>query len=147
MQGFETYKSRRGVALVLVIFAIAFGSVLAVGMLAESATDLQILRNHTSGLRALYAADAGVSGALAALRTNYLAFGTVVGTVSLPDGTSAAYSAAISNANPIVTITSTGTLDGFTRKVQVKAVVAGSPTVPLPPYPVRVISWQEVVGP
>ena len=133
-------------ALVLVIFVIAFGSALAVGMLGEAATDLQILRNHTSGLRSLYAADAGVASALASLRASYLAFGTVSGGVSLPDGTTSTYSAVISNTNPIVTITSTGTADGFTRKVQAKVLVAGLPTILLPPYPVRVVSWQEVVG-
>jgi len=45
-----------------------------------------------------------------------------------------------------VTITSTGTVDGFTRKVQAKAIVAGAPTILLAPYPVRVVLWQEVVG-
>ena len=135
----------RGMALVLVIFAIAFLSVLAVAMLDQATTDLTILRNHTSGLRALYAAQAGIGDAAVAVRLNHLAAGTVPGMLVLPDGTTVSYSAAIANTYPVVTITSTGQVDGFTRKLRAKLVVAG-PAAMLPPYPVRVVSWQEVVG-
>lgn len=136
----------RGMALVLVIFAIAFLSLLAVAMLDQATTDLTILRNHTSGLSALYAAQAGIGDAVEAVRLNNLVEGTVPGTLVLPDGTTVSYSAAIANAYPVFTITSTGQADGFTRRLRAKLVVAGPPAMLLPPYPVKVVSWQEVVG-
>jgi Tfp pilus assembly protein PilX len=138
-------SGKRGVALLLVIFAIAFISVLAVGLLDESMADLSILRNHTSGLAALYAAQAGVAEAAAALRANHQAAGTVSGTVVLPGGQTCGYSAVLSNTYPTVTVTSTGTAFGFTRKVRARLIVAGLPTM-VAPYPVRIVSWQEVVG-
>ena len=79
------------------------------------------------------------------VRLNCLATGSVPGSLSLPDGTTASYTAVISNAYPVVTITSTGQADGFTRRLRAKLVVAG-PTAMLAPYPVQVVSWQEVVG-
>jgi len=135
----------RGTALVLVVFTIAFISVLALAVLDQVTMDLTILRNHTSGLRALYAAHAGIGDAIAAVRLNNLATGSVPGTVTLTDGTTASYTAEIANAYPVVTITSTGQVDGFSRKVQAKVVVAGPPAKPAP-YPVQIVSWREVVG-
>jgi Tfp pilus assembly protein PilX len=139
-------SGKRAVVLILVIFAIAFITVLAVAVLDDVATDLMILRNHLYGPRALYAAQAGVNEALGALRLNSAAGGTVSGTLSLPDGSTSTYSATITNAYPIATITSTGQANGFTRKVKVRAQVAGAPAM-ASPYPVRVALWQEVIGP
>ncbi len=131
---------RRGIALILVIFAIAFITVLAVAMLDEATLDLAILRNHTSGLRALYAANAGISEAIVALREEYDTAGTVAGT--LPGGSTATFSAEIDNDEPVVTVTSTGQADGFTRRMTARLVV-GQPDACEEPYPVRVVWWRE----
>jgi len=133
---------RRGVALVLVIFAIAFITVLAVAMLDEVTLDLTVLRNHQSGLRALYAAHAGVGEAVAALRQDCTTSSTASSTLLMPDGTTTGFSAQIANAKPVVTITSTGQADGFTRKVTARVVV-GYPGAASAPYPVRVVWWRE----
>lgn len=135
----------RGIALVLVVFAIAFLSVLAVAMLEDATTDLQILRNHQGGLKALYAAHTGVAEAIAALRAVYTTSLPVSGTLVLPSGSVCTYAATIANDRPVVTVTSTGTADGFTRKVTARLVV-GIPAAVLPPYPVRIIWWQETSG-
>ncbi len=134
--------SRRGVALVLVVFAIAFICVLAVAMLDEATIDLAILRNHTSGLRALYAAQAGVSEAIVALREQYDTTNAVSGNLTLPGGATATFSAEIDNNEPVVTVTSTGQADGFTRQVVARLVV-GQPDACGVPYPVRVVWWRE----
>lgn len=137
-----TQNRKRGVVLVLVVFAIAFISVLAVAMLDEATIDLAILRNHTSGLRALYAANAGISEAIVALREQYDTTGTVAGTLTLPGGSTATFSAEIDNDKPVVTVTSTGWADGFTRQMTARLVV-GQPDACEEPYPVRVVWWRE----
>jgi len=134
----------RGVALLLVIFAIAFISALAVAVMAVATTDLAILRNHTSGLKALYAAEAGLADAIAALRGDYGMSGTVAGTLTAPDGTTCQYQAEVDNNEPVVTVTSTGTAAGFTRIIQARLVVAGQSMEA--PYPVRVVWWREAGG-
>ena len=137
-------SKRHGVAMVLVIFAIAILALLAITMLDEATTDFVIVRNHVSGLKALYAAHGGVGGAVAALRANPATAGTLSGTLTAPDGSTCTYTAVISNSSPIVTVTSTGAADGFTRKVRARILVTGLPLAS--PYPVRIVSWQEVVG-
>jgi len=136
---------RRGVALILVLFAVAFLALFTVALLDGETTDLGILRNHAGGLAALYAAHAGINDAIAAIRNRHDTYGTIFGRLTLPDGTTVSYTAVISNANPIATVTSTGRAEGFTRKVRARLVIAGPPVM-LPPYPVRVVSWQEVIG-
>ena len=131
---------RYGAALVLVIFAMAFVAVLAVAVLDVAATDLGILRNHQNGLKALYAAQAGLQTAIASLRTDCQSSGTVSGTI----GTSGQYAALIENNRPLVTVTSTGKAAGFVRTVRACVVVAGPPFKA--PFPVRVEWWREVAG-
>ena len=130
----------RGAALVLVIFAMAFVAVLAVAVLDVAATDLGILRNHQNGLKALYAAQAGLQTAIASLRTDCQSSGTVSGTI----GTGGQYAALIENNRPLVTVTSTGKAAGFVRTVRARVVVAGPPVKA--PFPVRVEWWREVAG-
>ena len=129
-----------GAALVLVIFAMAFVAVLAVAVLDVAATDLGILRNHQNGLKALYAAQAGLQTAIASLRTDCQSSGTVSGTI----GAGGQYAALIENNRPLVTVTSTGKAAGFVRTVRARVVVAGPPFKA--PFPVRVEWWREVAG-
>jgi len=133
-------SKRRGAALLLVIFAVAFVAVLAVAVLDVAATDLGILRNHQNGLKALYAAQAGLNTAIASLRTDCQSSGTVSGTI----GAGGQYAALIENNRPLVTVTSTGKAAGFVRTVQARVVVAGPPFKA--PFPVRVEWWREVAG-
>jgi len=130
----------RGAALILVIFAVAFVAVLAVAVLDVAATDLGILRNHQNGLKALYAAQAGLNTAIASLRTDCQSSGTVSGTI----GAGGQYAALIENNRPLVTVTSTGKAAGFVRTVRARVVVAGPPFKA--PFPVRVEWWREVAG-
>lgn len=138
---------KRGIALVLVVFAIAFISVLAIAMLEDATTDLAILRNHSSGLRAIYAAQAGVAKATEALRLNYATTTPISGTLVMPNGATYTYQVTIGNVadDPIVTVTATGTADGFMRKVTARLVVGQYGAVAAP-YPIRVVSWREVTG-
>jgi len=134
-------QARRGAALILVVFAVAFISVFAAAILEVATTDLAILRNHASGLKARWAAEAGLAEAIAALRQNCDTASTVTGTLTAPDGSTCSYSASVANARPVITVTSVGRAAGFTRKVQARLVVAGPPKVT--PYPVRIIWWRE----
>jgi len=135
---------RRGAALILVIFAVAFVAVLAVAVLDVAATDLGILRNHQNGLKALYAAQGGLNQAVSDLRGDCLKSGSLSGTWSAPDGTTCRFEARIENPYPLVTVTSTGKAAGFVRTVQARVVVAGPPFKA--PFPVRVEWWREVAG-
>ncbi|MGB2613449.1 MAG: hypothetical protein WBE06_01905 [Phycisphaerae bacterium] len=134
----------RGAALLLVIFAVAFVAVLSIAVLDVMATDLGVLRNHASGLRALYAAEAGVGHAIAELRDKYDSTSTVEGTLTSPSGATCRYRAEIDNAKPVVTVTSTGVAGGFVRTVRARLIVAGPPMAKA--YPVRIVWWREVAG-
>jgi len=134
----------RGAALVLVIFTMAFVAVLAVAVLDVAATDLGILRNHQNGLKALYAAQAGIGHAVAELRNQYDYTNNVEGTLIAPGGATCRYRAQIDNAKPVVTVTSTGVAAGFVRTVRARLIVAGPPFKA--PFPVRVEWWREVAG-
>lgn len=138
---------KRGIALVLVIFAIAFISVLAIAILEDATTDLAILRNHSSGLKALYTAQAGIAKAVEGLRLDYTRTAPVSGSLVMPSGASCTYQVTIVNVigNPIVTVTSTGTADGFIRKVTARLLV-GQYGLTVAPYPVLVVSWSEVTS-
>ena len=137
-------SKRRGAALLLVIFAMAFIAVLAVAVLDVAATDLGILRNHQNGLTALYAAQGGLNQAVSDLRGDCLKSGSLGGTWAAPDGTTCRFEARIENLYPLVTVTSTGKAAGFVRTVQARVVVAGPPFKA--PFPVRVEWWREVAG-
>jgi len=134
----------RGAALLLVIFAVAFVAVLSIAVLDVMATDLGVLRNHASGLRALYAAEAGVGHAIAELRDCYDYTNPVTGTLTSPSGATCRYRAEIANASPVVTVTSTGVAGGFVRTVRARLIVAGPPMAKA--YPVRIVWWREVAG-
>ncbi len=137
------HSRSRGAALILVLFAIAFITALAVAMLQEATTDLAIHRNHVCGLKALYAAHAGIEDAVAALHDEYDTSNTVNGTLTGPDGVTCAWTVEIDNDGPVVTLLSAGTAAGFTRKVEARLVV-GQPDATSQPYPVRIIWWREV---
>ena len=132
----------RGVALLLVVFTIALVAAQLAAIHEVATTDLVILRNHASGLRALYAAQAGLGAAVAALRADPAAANPCTGTLTAPDGRSSTYQAAIENNQPVVTVTSIGAAEGFQRKVQARLIVTGPPTVS--PYPVRIVWWKEM---
>lgn len=144
MRRIHRQHERRGAALILVIFAMAFIAVLAVAVLDVTATDLGILRNHQNGLKALYAAQGGLNQAVCNLRGDCLKSGSLSGTWSAPDGTTCQYVAQIENLYPLVTVTSTGKAAGFVRTVRARVVVAGPPFQA--PFPVRVEWWREVAG-
>jgi hypothetical protein len=137
-------NGRGGAALVLAVFAIAFIAAMAVALLDGATTELAIHRNHTLGLEALCAARAGVAQTVAALRQQYNRTSAVVGSLTAPDGTAYSWTAQIDNAAPRVTVTSTGTAAGYTRKVQARMLVAGPPMAA--PYPVRIVWCKEVFG-
>ena len=143
MQNNRRQPGTRGAALLLVIFAMAFIALLAVAVLDVAATDLGILRNHMNGLKALYAAEAGLNTAIANLRQDKSASGTAGGSVSVA-GVSCQYNASIENTFPVVTVTSTGKAAGFVRTIRARLVVAGKPFTGT--YPVRIVWWREVAG-
>ena len=134
-------QDRKGAALLLVMFAIAFIAVLAVAILEAATTDLMILRNHSGGQRALYAAHAGVAAAIAALRVESDYDDPLSGALAGPDGTTCAYSVAIAEEKPVFTITAKGTAGEFIRVVRARVVVDQKAYEY--GHPVRVMWWQD----
>lgn len=136
-------RPRRGAALVLVVLAIAFISVVAVSLLDEATLDMAIQQNHVRGLEATFAAHAGVEETLARLRNDPDLTGTVTHTPA-PGSRSFSFVAEITNNRPRVTVVSTGTSGDYTRKVEARVLVAGPGAVS--PYPVRLVAWKDVAG-
>ena len=136
--------NRRGVALVMVVFVIAFLTALAVAMLEEATTDLAIYRNHTFGLKAMYAAHAGVGKAVEQFRIKWDNVNSISGSVAAPDGTTVSYSATIARSNAVnMTVTSTGTAGGYTRRIEARIVVSEAKLGIY--YPARIVWWREAV--
>jgi len=134
---------QRGVALVMVVFVIAFLTALAVAMLEEATTDLAIYRNHTFGLKAMYAAHAGVGKAVEQFRIKWDNVNSISGSVAAPDGTTVAYSATIARSGVVMTVTSTGTAGGYTRRIEAR-IVASEAKLGIY-YPARIVWWREAV--
>ena len=133
---------KRGVILVLTLFALAFMSVLVVAYLDALATDLQILQNHLVPMKALYVAEAGVADAMNELAQDHQWNAGWPAGKTFPAGSSYEYVVEVDNQYPQVTITSTGVVAGFQKKIEVRVRVAGPPQST--PYPRTISSWKEL---
>ncbi|MBT3261810.1 hypothetical protein HOC37_03390 [bacterium] len=135
----KTKNNQKGVVLVLTVFAIAFSFILILGVLEISTIDLQIVRNYQKSVRALYIAEAGVEDAIYELRQNHL-WNTGFTNKLFANET---YTVTITNNYPNVIINTTSTITGnFQKQMQVQISISGPPYTP--PYPVRVVAWQEI---
>ena len=132
-------KNQRGLALLLASFSILFVSLLVIAFLEAGTTDLQILDNFLRSTEALYVADAGVEHAISGLRQakDYHPTPSLEGSVS-----TGGYSVTVSGGPSPKTITSTGEVGKFKRKIVAVVTVTGSSS----PYTVTVTSWKEDVS-
>ncbi len=138
-------RRRRGAALLLVIFAVALISVFAVAMLDASTTDLAIMRNHASGLQASYAARAGVAKAFEQFREDWDEDDDLAGSFTGPGGETYTYHVSIDKDNHVMTVVSTGTAAGFTRRIEACFITHGH-EYDDGTHPVTMADWQEKVG-
>ena len=129
----------RGAVLLLVVFLVAFSSLLVGTFLRSLTTDLQITSNLLSSTRALHVAEAGVEQAIASLRADS-SWSDGFDQVDFPAGSGDRYSVAVDNQAAGVVITSTGVVNGFVRRLEVKVFVAGAAA----PFPLRVLYWKEI---
>ncbi len=147
-------KNQEGVALLMAIFALFFITLLIVAFLDITTIDLQIVKNQTTSLKALYIADAGIEDAIYKLRqekdwtegfaekpysTGSGNIYTVIVNIDLVSGTSP-------NEFYIKTLTSTGTVYSGTttaqRRIKAQTLVTGRDPGP---YKVRISSWKEEI--
>lgn len=147
-------KGQEGVALLMAIFVLFFITLLVVAFLDITTIDLQIVKNQTTSLKALYIADAGIEDAIYELRqdkgweegfaekpysTGSGNIYTVIVDIDLVSGT-------YPNEFYIKTLTSTGTVYSGTttaqRTIEAQTLVTGRTPGP---YKVRISSWKEEV--
>ncbi len=148
-------KGQEGVALLMAIFALFFITLLVVAFLDITTIDLQIVKNQTTSLKALYIADAGIEDAIYELRqvkswdegfaekpysTGSGNIYTVIVDIDLVSGTLP------DNEFYIKTLTSTGTVYSGTTTAQrtIKAQTLVTGRIP-GPYKVRISSWKEEI--
>ena len=140
-------QSERGAALLLSVMLMVVLSLLTITLFELLTASTQITGNHRLEIRTLYIADAGVEAAINELRGNPdwsdgfadIDFGDGKYTVDVFDA---------DPTNPAIydekDIASTGTIDGFDRKisVHVKIIIIGG-TSP-PEYSVATTSWKLI---
>jgi len=132
-------KNERGAVLLLLVFLVAFSSLLVGTLLRTLVSDLQIVNNLLFSTKALHVAEAGIDHAISSLRSDP-GWDAGLSQVDFPAGEDGQYTVTIDNSAPMVVITSTGTVNGYARRLEVKVSVAGASA----PFPLRVIYWKEV---
>jgi type II secretory pathway component PulK len=135
----KTEGDERGTALLLVVFLVAFSSLLVGTFLRSLAADLQITNNLLSSTKALHVAEAGVEHAIASLRADS-GWSDGLDQVDFPAGSGDSYTVTVNNQVPAVVVTSTGIVNGFVRRLEVRLFVAGATA----PHLLRVLYWKEI---
>lgn len=140
-------KNQEGVALLMAIFALFFITLLIVAFLDITTIDLQIVKNQTTSLKALYIADAGIEDAIYELRQvkewddgftdKPFNDGSYTVTVVVDQDIGEFY---------IKILTSTGTVSSGTttaqRTIEAQTLVTGRTPGD---YKVRISSWKEEI--
>lgn len=148
-------KNQEGVALLMAIFALFFITLLIVAFLDITTIDLQIIKNQTTSLKALYIADAGIEDAIYELRQDKGWGAAGFTDKEFPSGSGNSYTVTVStlqtigtppNEFYIKTLTSTGTVSSGTttaqRRIEAQTLVTGRTAGA---YKVRISSWKEEV--
>lgn len=129
-------KNKKGAALLLALFTLLFASLLVVGFLQITTSDLQIMHNHYLKNKALYTAEAGVEYAFSRIRTRNANFSR---TMTFPVGSGNSYNVTYTRSSG--KIVSVGSLSSGERvSLEVKVSVKGSSA----PFKVKVIYWREL---
>jgi type II secretory pathway component PulK len=129
----------KGAVLLLLVFLVAFSCLFVGTILRSLASDLQIVNNLLSSTKALHVAEAGIDHAISNLRSDR-DWDTGLSQVDFPAGEGSQYTVVVANQAPVVIITSSGFVNGFSRTIEVRIFVAGESS----PHPVRVMNWKEV---
>jgi type II secretory pathway component PulK len=128
-------KNEKGIALIMVLFAMLFISLLVVAFVDLATIDQQIVTNQVRDLQAGFIADAGVETAVYELRQDSGYSGTG-GNVEFPAGSGNTYNVTVAGS----TITATGTISDFSRTLEVDFSISGGSS----PYTVMINTWKEV---
>jgi Tfp pilus assembly protein PilX len=127
-------RKQNGMIMVLVVFIIAFMTVLVAGMLQNSGEDIQLMRNQISGAIALATAQAGLNDAFSELRED----------CDWDDGFSdksynnGSYDVEITGSSPNLTVVATGqSQQGYTAKIEADVTLSETS-----PYILRIDSFR-----
>jgi len=134
-QADRTTKDKRGAILLMTVFIIALGTILIIGFLELSISDLKIVRNHQYSTRALHIADAGIEDALYELGQNSN-WDTGFTDKAFAGET---YTVVVYNHYPnSTTVESTATVDGtYQKSIQAGSTVQGG-------NPPTMDYWKEI---
>lgn len=123
----ERSRSRRGVALLMVVFVIALLTTAVSGIIQLNSEELQVMTNHVGMVQAHAIAEAGIANAIARKRMDP-AWDQGFQRHRFAEGT---YSVAVDGT----TLTSTGcSSQGYQARMTVDISILGS----IPPYDIRV---------
>lgn len=112
-------RRKRGVALLMCVFIVAVSSLLLLGILQSSQTQVDAIRNTLDFERAVQMAGAGVNHAIVTLENNP-GFTGPLPVTEFPRGSGMTYSAEVARTGPsTVTITGVGTSGDVSRKLEV----------------------------
>lgn len=121
-------RNESGAVLIITMILMIVFSLLTVGMFDLLRTSSQISGNHKMDLRTVYIADAGVEAAINSLRANPNSPSLPSADTPFADGT---FTVTVTDAGPPLSptfyaqkdITSTGTLQGYSRTINVHAKI------------------------
>lgn len=122
-------KKNNGTVLLIVVFAAALLSAITIGILQMSTEEVQLMQNHTSSVKALAIAEAGLNDSFSRIRQ-----GNDPNISSQPfDGGSYTVTAEASAVSDLL-ITSTGTTSlGFSARLEADITIGSSS-----PYVIRI---------
>ena len=134
-------KKDNGSLLLMTIFAVALFSILIIGLLQVTTTDLQIARNHQHSLDAKYIAEAAIEWGLNQLKTNPN-YSVTLTHVQWPAGSGKYASLQIINNNPSVRHLGRGQDLGATisKIISAEVTISGGGV----PYSIQVDSWRDL---
>ena len=125
-------KKQNGMVMVLVVFIIAFMTVLVVGMLQNSTEEIQLMRNQVNAAQAVSVAQAGLNDAFSELRTD-CEWNDGFSGKSYNNGS---YDVEVSGSAPSLTVSSTGTSEqDYVAKIEADVTLSAAS-----PYIIRIDS-------
>jgi type II secretory pathway component PulK len=137
--GKQSEKDEKGAVLLLLVFLVAFSSLMVGTLLRSIVSDFQIMNNLLFSTQALHVAEAGIDHAISMIRDDEN-WDKGFDEVELLAGSRVNYTVTVENDHPRVVVTSTGAVQGYMRTIEVVLLVFKTTR----PYPIRIMSWKEV---
>ena len=127
-------KRQNGMIMVLVVFIIAFMTVLVAGMLQNSSEDIQLMQNQINAAVALSVAQAGLNDAFSELRND----NTWTDGFTNKNYNNGSYNVQITGSSPSITVLSTSaSKQGYAAKIEADVTLSETS-----PYTIRIDSFR-----